>query len=162
MSFQNSKLYINNGRIENVEYNPSVNIYYSLVERYHKLGYKQIIISSNLMLEILKYYFVQRNYKICKIEFIEDDEEFSEEINSIIRELATDRSKWNKFVNKIDFLIENYSIDINKITMIGCNRNKSGSTEISVQLNGILIIDSEDYSFEVNSICNILERYFEK
>ena len=55
--------------------------YYKFVKEYSDNGYFQVVLTSPIMISLLKTYFVRRKYSISKIELIEEDYELGSEIN---------------------------------------------------------------------------------
>lgn len=136
-------------KLVKVDYSPSQDDYYSFVKKHFDEGLRQVIITSEAMIEIAKEYFINRNFKISRIEFMIDDECLSDEIRNILEKLNNDRAYLGHLVDRLRFLIEESSIDIKKIELKGKAENNT-SVSLFFQVNGVFGIT--DSSFEIESL----------
>ncbi len=55
-------------------YTPSPNIdYYSYIKKQSDLGYHQVIITSQMMINLIEYLCIDRDFEVTKIELLEED-----------------------------------------------------------------------------------------
>lgn len=145
-----------------IEYNSNVDIdYYSFVKKNCSLGYNQIIITSEIMLELIKYYFLSRKFKIENIEFIEEDQELSDEMDYILNQLLIDRGYLSVLIEKLEFISDNSSIDIKRI-QLSSGLNEENKFSLFIQVNGLCGIEEDFYDQEVNNIITEIKRCYPK
>lgn len=128
--------------------------YYKFVKEYSDNGYFQVVLTSPIMISLLKTYFVRRKYSISKIELIEEDYELGSGINKKIIQVNFDREKFIELVDDLYFLNEHSSIDIKRIEV---KKYGEVSSSITFQVNGVLSIDQEHYETESIEICKAVE-----
>lgn len=161
-----NKLFIKNDngikKIVPKPYDPAINKdYYSYVKRYCDKGFNQFIITSEYMMELLEYYFLERKFSITEIIFLEDDLELEENISWHLERLTEDRAYYNKLIDRLKFLFDDSSIDIKRIVLQGkLLDQKKGYMSIMAQVNGIYSIDlkqEEHFNEENKKIISIIE-----
>ena len=131
--------------------------YYSFLKQQFDAGYRQIIVSSEAMIDLIKYVVMQQGLKIYRIEFAEEDDALSEEVSNLIEMIETRPVMFNALIEKLHFLAETSSIDIKRIYLSG--RLANGSiVDMYIQSNGIIAInDGIDMEF-VYQIITLIER----
>lgn len=139
-------------KIVNIEYSPG-NDYYEFIREQREAGFKQIIITSEIMLKIIDEYFLNRKMNISSIEFMVDDDCLDKEVKSILNNMLSDRAYYNKLIDKIKFLIEESSIDIKKIELKGKLEDNT-VISIFIQVNGILGINEDHFEDEAKRLVN--------
>ena len=117
---------------------PKEKEYYTFVQEYIAKGYKQIIVPSDILVELLKYIFLSRDKSnIIAIEFLEEDEDFQEEINALIHKVNNeDRGYFVSLLDKIDYVAQEQTAEIKKIRFK--YRIDSELIDISISINGLL------------------------
>ena len=81
MEMFQGKLFQNNKEITIKEYDvKKIHDYYKFVQENHNLGYSQVVITTEIMLNLIEYYFVKRKFNIIMFEFIDEDLELEAEI----------------------------------------------------------------------------------
>lgn len=131
--------------------------YYEFLKRKRSEGFNQVIISSEIMKEIIEHFYFNMNLSISSIELMEDDNEIQIEIKRLLDLMEKDRAYYSKLSDCLDFLQEKSSIDIKRVTF----RNKFEHYQFFIQVNGILGIDEGAYSQVNKEICHLLERSIE-
>ena len=135
--------------------------YYTFVKKCHDQGYRQIIITSELMVDLLEYFFFKENLLVYQIDLAEEDEELEEEIDVLINNSEKDGKYFYLLAKTLNFLSEKSSIDIQLVYMKG--RNSEGViVDLFLQSNGIVGINVESFSKISDNIKNIIERYLLK
>lgn len=129
------------------------NEYYDFLKEYHDKGYRQIIITSELMANLMKFFVQEKNFSVYQIELMEDDEELDTELNDILQKMEMNRAYFDKLLSKIHFLSEQSSIDINRIYFKG--RVQRIAVRFFIQANGIIGITHQSY----NDIANQIKKY---
>lgn len=141
-----------------IDYNDGME-YYSFIKDCHNQGYRQIIITSELMIEIITRFALEKNLLVFKIELAEDDSELAEEIDSLIEHTEKNSIYFNRLIDELKFLSEKSSIDIQRVYMKG--RNNEGSIiNLFLQSNGLIGINTDSFDNVSNDIKSIIEEYF--
>lgn len=115
--------------------------YYSTIQQIIREGYNQIIITSDILIVILKKFFQQYNLKIVEIELLEDDENYQNQINSIITEVNED----SNYVLSLMDELSKFEVDSIEIKKVHVKYREDGIlNEFSLSINGILTIFKEE------------------
>lgn len=130
--------------------------YYSFVRDKRDLDYHQVIITSEMMIDILDYYFMARHASISSIELMESDAQLEQKIQEILLKMDVDRAYYSKLITLLNFIKEKFSIDLKKINIK--NKNEDDQFRLYVKVNGLVGIDEIVYDKETNMIGLLLER----
>lgn len=152
------KFFLKNNCISAVSYDSKID-YYKFVQEHSKEGFFQVVLTSTIMLEILKKYFLERKFEIVNIEFMEEDNELSDEITTLLNEINNDRENFLFLFEKLRFLNESTSVEIKKVEVKSYKEDRG--CYLYLQVNGVFGIDSMNYDAEENYIKNIVKEYFE-
>lgn len=125
--------------------------YYTFLKKYHDCGYRQTILTSEIILHLMEYFVIKKNLLVYKIVFMEEDLELFEEINNLLRIIASNRVYFGKLTEKIKFLSEKSSIEIKRIYFKGRNK-KNEAVDFYLQANGIIGINEQCYEAISNEI----------
>lgn len=158
MKIKCGKFFLKDNRISTVFYDSKVD-YYKFVQEYSKKGFFQVVLTSTIMLDLLKKYFLERKFEIVNIEFMEADNELNDEITTLLSEINSDRENFLLLFEKLRFLNESTSVEIKKVEVKSYKDGKG--CYLYLQVNGVFGIDSINYDAEENYIKNIVEEYFE-
>ena len=131
--------------------------YYTFIKQYYDDGYRQIIITSEIMIGLIEHFVLEKGLFVYNIEFIEDDQDLKDEIENLLSIISRDRAFLGKLIEKLNFLSEKSSIDIQRIYFKG-RGNDGGATNFNLQSNGIIGIDKKNFSSISNEISNLIER----
>lgn len=143
-------------KINKVEYSPiDQKGYFEFVKSQYEKGFKQVIITSKMMLEILSYYFYN-NYRVNEIEFCEEDYDLDNEIRNILLKIERDRGEFNTLLKKLDCIAEDSSIDIAKIKMTSLKQVDNKYFSFTLRVNGIFSVNNENL-IEENKILKIIK-----
>ncbi|MDY5306025.1 hypothetical protein [Fusobacterium gastrosuis] len=130
--------------------------YFNFVKSQTKQNMRQVIITSEIMLEILKKSILEKNIcKINSIKFAEEDNELDEEINLYIKDINDNKENLKKLFAKLECISNSSSIDIEEIEIIVKEREHDEFIKIKIWVNGITEIDAKDNG--ENKIKYILE-----
>ncbi|WP_426348678.1 hypothetical protein ACPWSR_13100 [Alloiococcus sp. CFN-8] len=147
-----------NKEIINIGYNPEdYTDYYSFVKTQHVLGYRQVILTSEIMIELVKYYFLERKFKVVSIDLMEEDSHLSSDLEYIIEKTTCDRAYFANLIKHLDFISEKSSIDIKKIELAGKENNNYIKTFF--QVNGIVGVSRDEYNNELSKISPKIKRW---
>lgn len=131
--------------------------YYTFLKQCHNDGYRQIIITSEIMVSLIEHFVLEKNILVYDIVFMEDDDALKDEISNLLTTVSTNIVFLNKLIEKLNFLSEKSSIDIQRIYFKG--RNSDGiAVNFYLQSNGIVGIDKRNYDSVSNEISNLIER----
>lgn len=131
--------------------------YYTFLQSQYKAGYRQIIVSSEAMIELIKFFVVHEGFVLYSIEFVEDDDELNSEINSILNRMEKNPVYTTILFDKLKFVAENSSIDIQRIKMKGRVDDKIVA-DFYIQSNGIIGISESAYPILIDRISILIER----
>ena len=131
--------------------------YYSFLKKQFDDGYRQIIVSSEIMIELIKDFVINQELKIYKIEFAEEDQSLIDDISNLRDAVSAKPVKFNALIEKLLFLSQTSSIDISRIYISG--RLKNGAAVDSyVQSNGIVAISENIDNKILDRVSAIIER----
>lgn len=136
MDFSQHKLLITHGNtdIEAIKFDGTD--YYSFVRAKIDEGYSQIIISSSIMLQVLRKMFVEKKARIVKIDFIEDDSDYLEQMDNLIASVNEDRDYFFDLMKELSFLAEQESVEIRNIRIK--YRKNEKPIDLSLSVNGLI------------------------
>lgn len=136
MNFNQYKLLIKSGNtgIEAIKIDGTD--YYSFVRAKINEGHNQIIISSSIMLQVLRKMFVEKKAKIVSIDFIEDDSDYLKQMNNLIASVNKDRDYFYDLMEELSFLAEQESVEIKNIRIK--YRKNEKPIDLSLSVNGLI------------------------
>lgn len=160
MNFANGKLFFNRDyRVDFFEIDQSNNYYKSVREKVDN-GYKPIIVSSDLMIDILKKYFKEKKANVVNIELLQEDHNYQEQINKLISSLKTNRDYFIDLVEELSFLSETNNNEIRRLRFK--YRKGEELIDISISLNGLLnYSDNQATKEELKGITAAISGYLE-
>jgi len=160
MAFKSGKIFYDNKyNIELFEIEQNNN-YYKYFRDKIDHGFKPIIISSNIMIKILKKYFTENKADIVSIVLLEEDPEYQANINNIITTVKSNRDYFIDLVEEISFLSENDNVEIKSLRFK--YRKNQELVDISITLNGSLnYSNNKSTEEELVGIKIILSEYLE-
>jgi hypothetical protein len=145
--------------LEIIDYDPSRDIdYYNFIKQQRDNEFIQLIVNSKLMMVLIKYYFIERQFQIKKIEMMEEDEDFSASCNILINALSNDRAKLNDLLDFVEKLDDEESIEIFKISLKYRNAETNEYIGVDIQANGVIKINTDAYENEKNILKDFLVR----
>ena len=149
-AFQN----IQTGDIECFLYDPQQN-YYHVVQNALRNGYQQSIFTSSVMIALIEEFLLKYNSIVTEIEFSVEHKELNQEIKKIIGQMKDNGAYWVILKDKLSFLSEYNSIDIQKVSI----KSKHGNGFLlSLQANGIFDVSENAYDLVATEICNVVKR----
>lgn len=139
-------------------YTPSPNIdYYSYLKEQSDLGYHQVIITSQMMINLIEYLCIDRDFEVTKIELLEEDMKQDETISQYLSLTKKNKIYFHKLIEELTFIKDESSIDIKRVYFIG--HSKDGKYfRFFIQVNGIYEIDEEFFECETNELTKLLNR----
>ncbi|AQY41151.1 hypothetical protein P4V72_00095 [Bacillus thuringiensis] len=151
------KLFINNSNSQSSisleTYNPDKEKYFEIIKRARGKGLRQVIINSELMLEIL-YQVLENNGVILKVNLSDStDDEIKDNINSILPKIRQDKELYVKLREELEWAVDSGSIDIFNIEVYVFK------TRYQIFSNGIINSSKMDEMFE-KVILPVLRKYF--
>lgn len=151
------KLFINNSNSQSSisleTYNPDKEKYFEIIKRARGKGLRQVIINSELMLEIL-YQVLENNGVILKVNLSDStDDEIKDNISSILPKIRHDKELYAKLREELEWAVDSGSIDIFHIEVYVFK------TRYQIFSNGIINSSKKDEMFE-KVILPVLRKYF--
>lgn len=148
-----------NRKLRIFDYDPAKDCdYYGYVKHYHQFGYHQLILTSDLILDLVSYYFLEKHLSISKIEFLEDDLNLNNRIQSLIESCKSDRAYFAELIKELNFISEESSIDIKRVSLINRINQTEKPKSLFFQVNGIIGIDEKNYTNEIEVLIKKLQR----
>ena len=147
-------------KVEMPQYLSGEEDYYAFVKKYTEMDFIQVIVNFQLMMELLKYYFYNRNGSVIGFELIEDDEEISKDVNGIFNEMSLNKNRFSILRRQLDVLMEESSMDIKGVSVKAAACDEVPSF-ITVQSNGIIYIEGSDLKKEEDNVKQIVEQFYE-
>ena len=129
--------------------------YYSYVKNIINTGYQQCIISSDLMINLADEFILKHGGALICVEFLQEDEELSGEINALIDKQCFNKAYWSLLKDRLIFLNDEESIDLKKIEISG--REGDNPYHLHIFMNGIIGLDGDDSI--TNIVLNIMEAH---
>lgn len=132
--------------------------YYAFLQKCIENGQRQIIITTEIMEQVIKMSCLDNGYSVYKIEFSEDDIELDNEIANILKLMEKNPAYLSNLLEKIKFLSDNSSIDIRRVYIKG-KYNVNGTPNFYLQSNGILGVNPEFLETVTQKIIDIIKGY---
>ena len=140
-----------------VPFLPPKESYYKWCQYQATRNNRQVIVSNNIMLHLLKFYFIQKKANILELET--DHTKFNSEINKLTPVITKNR----------DYIIELYSLfldynedeplEITKLKIQYLNQQKN--ITITIAINGIInITDTTSIDNELKTLSNQVDAFF--
>lgn len=118
--------------------------YYRFIKKYHDVGYRQIIITSEIMVHLIEHFVLEKNLSVYRLELAEDDESLQNEVSYLIDLVKRKSVYFSKLIERLNFLSEKSSIDIQRVYFKGRDL-KNVAINFYLQCNGIIGIDEVHY-----------------
>lgn len=130
----------NKVKVKLFEYDKNgINNYLDLIKEKNKEDYRQVILNSFLMINLIKFMVEKNNLTVEKITFIEDDnDEYYKGIEDILTNKKNDYLE--DLIRELTIFKSEDSVEINEIYFEKYNSDM----EIKVKVNGIVRINNED------------------
>lgn len=110
--------------------------YYPFVKERHDAGFRQIIVTSETMIQLIQKMVIAR-FRISEIELAENEDEFGEQVGILLNRIETNPARLSELVSLLDFLAEKSSIEIQRVAFMG--RTEDGvAVEGFIQSNGVI------------------------
>lgn len=116
--------------------------YYKFVQENSEKNYNQFIITSDIMLDLLKFYYLKKEAKIVELDLMEDDSSFDLEFKNHIKQMTKDRAYFAHFLEEVRWLYSHESIDLKKIRVK--YRINEKPVDITIYINGIISINNNE------------------
>lgn len=159
MRFEKTKLFLkmdsDSRHVHCVAYDDDAD-YYTFLRKCRSDGYRQVVITSEMMMQIIRHACLENNYTISKIEFVEEDSDLETEIALILQAMSGNSAYLTDLLNKLRFLSEKSSIDLKRIYVKGLTENNI-TVNYFVQSNGIIGVNREAFSKISNEISILVE-----
>lgn len=132
--------------------------YYTFLRKCKAEGYRQVIITAEIMLQVIRSEVIEKGLHVYKIEFAEEDHELEEEVQNLLCLIEEKPAYFGDLLAKIKFLSEHSSIDIRRVYIKG-KYNGEYSPNFYLQSNGILGINNESFDDLSKEISTLVAGY---
>lgn len=133
--------------------------YYTFLRKCNEDGYKQVIISSEIMIQFIREACLGKGHKIMKIEFVKEEAALEKEIQVILQLMDRNSAYFSDLVDKLKFLAEKSSIGIKRVYIRGLYAEDYIESYF-LQSNGIIGINKESFSQISSSISRCIKKFF--
>lgn len=156
LKLEEAKIFKNNeDKLVYVKYNPNgVNYFTFIAEQRDKNNLNQIIITSNIMISLIRSLVAKNKFQLEQVEFMIDDESLNIKIQDLVDKSVDDNSSFIILLDKLRFLSDERSVDILKIFLK--RRSTGKSTQIRVQANGIFFINESSFQNYAQKLLDII------
>ena len=115
--------------------------YYDLIRNAQRQGFRQIIITSDIMLGLCEHFLLEKNIEILSFDFLVEDDELDETIKSMLSSLYQNKAYWSVLRRYMEFLQKEDSIDIKSTLFM----EKPSGEHCSLSVNGIFTASRQYY-----------------
>lgn len=160
MTFKKAKLFWKKENdeyhIRSIPYDDTLN-YYAFLQTYKEKGYKQIIITSEIMIQVIRESCLGKNHFVQKIE-LENNPALEKEIQDVIQLTTKNLAYFCDLIEKIKSASQQSSLILKKTYM---QRIHNGTYEPAffLQSNGILGINTIIYDSVAKEISTMIEKH---
>lgn len=156
MRFAKGKLFFDKEEIRCIPYDESAMDYYTFLKESRAKGYRQVIVTSEVMLDFITFIYSEKQQKVYKIELMEEDDELELEIKELLRKVDNNPFSISLLIEKLRFLAEKSSIDIKRVYFKG--NYQDGTENYFIQSNGIIGVDEIHYASMTKAISAFVKR----
>ena len=143
MKMKTGKLFYNiSERTVQVERYDLSKDYYELIKEAQKKNCRQVIITSDIMIQLAEFLLTEENSTITSISFFVEDVDLQDEIDQIVCCLSNNPAYWGTLKTRLNFLRKYDSIDIKEIRFRGKGEL---SYLASILVNGVFSISESAY-----------------
>lgn len=150
------KLFKKDSQIHAIE-RPFETDYYSFLEAKSEEGYGQFIVTSDLMIDVITKFFIDKKAEIVSFELLEQDEVFDDKIQKSLEELKLDRGHILDFIEQLKHLQDSNTIDVRKICLK--YRIDGKLNKFYLFINGLVEIERSDSDKDI--LNNIIDSMFQ-
>ncbi len=154
MTFIKGKLYFVNGNIVCLPYDDQAD-YSAFLKTSAANGHRQVIVTSEIMLDYIAYIYSEKNRKVYEIDFMDEDREGAEEINEMLLKINGDPSYVRLLIEKLIPHVAKSSIGIKKVHI---KDNLEGFADYYVQANGIVCADEAHFLSVTKELCDFVKK----
>lgn len=142
--------------IDSILYDDNVE-YYTFLRKCKSKGYRQVIVTAEIMIQVIRMAVLEKGFSVYRIEFAEEDHGLDEEIQRLIHMTTDNPAYFTDLLEKIKFLSEQSSIDIRRVYIKG-KYNGECAPNFYLQSNGIFGANKESLNFLSKEISTAVER----
>lgn len=129
--------------------------YYSFIKDKIQEGFRQVIITSDIMIEYLVFAFSKRKASLVEVELLEDDPDYQNEINNDISAVNGNRDLFVNLVEELKYLSDEKTAEIKLIKIK--YRENSKPVVLSISINGLITHSSNEESIKgINDLKKII------
>lgn len=114
----------------------SLENYYDQIKKYKTDGYNQVILTADVLIKILKQEFVNHSAKILRIELMDNQDDYQNEVNDLITAVSEDRGKSVILFDELANLDHSDSIELRNVKL--SVRNFDDALIIAISNNGYI------------------------
>src|SRR5699024_7457089 len=155
MKMKTGKLFYNiSERTVQVESYDLSKDYYEFIKEAQGKNCRQVIITSDIMIQLSEFLLTEGNSTITSISFFVEDADLQDEIDQIVSCLSNNPAYWGVLKTRLDFLRKFDSIDIKEI----CFRGKGNLSYLaSILVNGVFSVSESAYCILSTKLAKFVE-----
>lgn len=144
MEYRRGKLFINKDNQIFLRNMPEGFDYYGYIKEEMEKGFRQFIVTSNLMIDLIINLVRHEKLLVFAIEFAKKNSQNNKRIRPLLIELEEDRLALIDLVDELRLITEKDSIEIKNIWLQD-SFDEDNKRTLLVHSNGIVIIDEDNY-----------------
>lgn len=153
MRFKKGKLFWHKEKVCCLPYDDKNAEYHDFLRRAKENGYEELLLTNEMMLEIISYACLEKQQKVYNIEFNEEDAELEAETRELLRKINDTSGNTSLLIENLKNLIIS-SVTIKRIYIMGNSGN--GIEDCFIQNNGIIGIDEAHYPAAAEELCRFI------
>ncbi|MCU0199887.1 hypothetical protein [Levilactobacillus brevis] len=126
--------------------------YFDFIAEQNQDGYSQFIISSKIMIYLIKCLVVDEKFTLKEIQLMESDGILDDEINHLIENVRN--GNVFELIDKLRWLSDDNSIDVEMVHF--SKRYEGHSIVLKIQANGIIFIDPMHFEGQMKNITQLI------
>ena len=131
--------------------------YYNFIRKCRKDGLHQIIITSEMMIDVIRSAYEIDENKVFKIELMVDDSDVENELSTLLMNIDKKPSLFDRFMDCLKAIAEKSSIEIKRVYIKGSYK-QNNKDNFFIQSNGIVGINQESYEAVSLKLCALIKR----
>ncbi len=144
-------------QVINVAYNDTQIEYYTFLKEQFEAGYRQIIVSSEIMIKIIETAVLSDGLFVYEVKLSENDDSMQYEIDTLLNLIEKVPAYFGKLIEKLSCMAEESSIDIARVKIKGYTADRK-PVDCFIQSNGLLTVNEDSFDNIQNRLSSLIER----
>lgn len=158
MRYKTGKMfYEKSGSMSCVPYDSTTIEYYTFLRDCRNNGLHQVIVTSEMMVDLIESEYAKHDRKLIKIEFMEEDSETEQFVCDLIKAVNNNPYQLPALLDYLRQIAEESSVEIKSIYIKGSYAGEIADNYF-VQSNGIIGVNKESFDSVSKEIGTFIER----